>query len=353
MSHFSSTEIIERLTQKTSSKREEQQLREGWDTFLKQLDELKDGEVLNCDMLGSFYRSNGELGFRPAPVLSKEINYRYQGQPPVVISEGIQQELEKIDETSVSFAEINELDEESAAEAKATKAVTEKPEEADQSQEKADQEAVEKAAATTKPEVPDSVVQPEKAKESSNGKPYLILAATLLIALLIIYGVYYNQSLSDAPPEAPPETTEINEPEPGPAIDSDSASQEIPQATVPEATSEEESPKAADLLDRFDRSDSVVPYGDYGLMGEMQRVRGESYGIVVHSLRSRQRAIEQDASLYMEGYRTITYPVETGNGTQSWRVSVGQFETVEDAQAAADQLPEPYRSNYFITKFSP
>lgn len=353
MSHFSSTDIIERLTQSISSKREEQQLREGWDDFLKQLKDLEDGEVLNCDMLGSFYRSEGVLGFNPAPVLSKEINYRYQGQPAVVISEGIQQELEKMDEASVSFAEINELDDELPAESAEPAAEQDKSEKAEEPQNKAEQETNEKEVAEPEPQLPDSIVKPEKAEKSSNAKPFLILAAILLIAVLISYAVYYNQNMSDAPPETPPETTETIETKPDPVTDSDSVSQQEQQAPVPEAESADDSPTASELLDRFDRSDSVVPYGDYGLMGEMQRVRGESYGIVVHSLRSRERAIEEDASLYMEGYRTITYPVETSEGRQSWRVSVGQFQTVEDAQAAAAQLPEPYRSNYFITKFRP
>lgn len=348
MSHFSSTEIIERLTQNISSKREVHQLREGWDDFLKQLNELEEGEVLNCDMLGSFYKSEGELGFRPAPVLSKEINYRYQGQPPVVIAEGSQQELEKEDEASVAFETINKPAEEPPAEKK-TEVLPDKAKKTEQQQEKAAPASGEKEDAS-----PDSIVRPGEAEESSSGLRFILLAASVLIAALIIFAVYHHQESSDdSAPENISETADRDEEDPELLNDPDSDSQMVPELTVPETESADDSLRAADLLERFDRPDSVIPVGDYGLMGEMQRVRGESFGLVVHSLKSRDRAIEQDASLYLQGYRTITYPVETSDGRQSWRVSVGQFETVEDAQAAASQLPEPYRSNYFISKFRP
>jgi len=39
------------------------------------------------------------------------------------------------------------------------------------------------------------------------------------------------------------------------------------------------------------------------------------------------------------------------NGSTYYRIGIGQFETIDAAQKAVEELPEPYRSNNFISRF--
>ena len=73
------------------------------------------------------------------------------------------------------------------------------------------------------------------------------------------------------------------------------------------------------------------------------------YCIVLFSLTNESRADRMIAVLSDEGYKTVKMIRITGDGSL-YRVAVGQFLSVEEAQAAAELLPEPYRSNHFVTR---
>lgn len=467
MSHFSSTEILERLLQNTASQREVRELRQGWAAFVNQLNELEEGEVFNCEMLGSFYRSNGRLEFRPAPVLSREINHRYEGQRPIVLDEGYQADLRPTAQTSPPLYRIEDTElpakepDDAGTSDSGEKAEEDFPNSPAEPQEEAEPDngpddepdaqpppEPEPEPASTEPDLPRAEPatpepDPRPSPESSTPRRMIEPAATspkssdsgglfsetalsrpgemplsyrvagigiVLLMLAIIgylvlnYSIYGGYSASIPAEEA--EQAEQNElsgqaeaPAGGgasisatPAGNAPADTLALPEEMLPteeSATPElpllpeepplstgnsllypdmefslspalrqgagvaADSPRVADVAGRVDLSDSLVPPGDYGLRGNMQRVRGVSYGIVVHSLSSRRRAIEQDAALNIQGYRTITYPVQTSNGGQTWRVSVGQFESAEAAQAAVEELPESYRSSYFISQFQP
>ena len=87
----------------------------------------------------------------------------------------------------------------------------------------------------------------------------------------------------------------------------------------------------------------------YGLMGGVADVDAGGYCIVLFSLTNESRADRMIAVLSDEGYKTVKMIRITGDGSL-YRVAVGQFLSVEEAQAAAEMLPEPYRSNHFVTR---
>lgn len=88
----------------------------------------------------------------------------------------------------------------------------------------------------------------------------------------------------------------------------------------------------------------------YGLRGGAVPQVETGYTIVVHSLRSKSKAEEIEQNLKSEGYLTILTSGVVRESTR-WRVGLGQFKTVEDAQKAIDELPAPYKQNNFIRKF--
>ncbi|MCC5942376.1 MAG: SPOR domain-containing protein [Balneolaceae bacterium] len=88
----------------------------------------------------------------------------------------------------------------------------------------------------------------------------------------------------------------------------------------------------------------------YGLMGYEEITLLGAYTIVLHSLQSYERAVEEMKEFREEGYKTTLWEYRFSDGTTTWRVGVGQFETVSDALSAINDLPEPYRNTNFITR---
>jgi len=87
----------------------------------------------------------------------------------------------------------------------------------------------------------------------------------------------------------------------------------------------------------------------FGLKGEARPEANDGYTIIVHSLRREDVAREQRRQLRGEGYRTIIVKANVNDETY-WRVGIGQFRTVEDAQKAIETLPQPYKTNNFIKR---
>lgn len=88
----------------------------------------------------------------------------------------------------------------------------------------------------------------------------------------------------------------------------------------------------------------------FGLTGEMQHFDTRPFGIVLHSLSSEALARQEMEVFTNAGFRATVYAAARPDGSTTWRVSVGQFETVDDAIAAALTLDEPWRSNNFISR---
>ncbi len=88
----------------------------------------------------------------------------------------------------------------------------------------------------------------------------------------------------------------------------------------------------------------------YGLRGPEDEVLIGAYTIVVHSVRNERKSEIEKKRLENRGYKATRWSVVLPNENVTWRVGVGQFKSVSDAQIAAEELPEPYRSNNFIIR---
>ncbi len=92
------------------------------------------------------------------------------------------------------------------------------------------------------------------------------------------------------------------------------------------------------------------PISPYGLTGSQSELLFGAYTIVLHSTPLGNRAQDEQTSLREQGFISTLWQATLDDGSRTWRVGVGQFETVEDALAAIPSLPEPYRSNNFIIR---
>lgn len=99
-----------------------------------------------------------------------------------------------------------------------------------------------------------------------------------------------------------------------------------------------------------DATSAGDPETGFGLRGTMQEFPSRPFGIVIHSLATEALARKELRVLESKGFRTTVYPITRADGVVSWRVSVGQFSSIEDAIQAAQTLEEPYRSNHFISR---
>ncbi len=322
--------------------------------------------------LGTFKEADGKLVFSPEDELAVEVNYKYAGMKPIEImsafsSRQIQEEdhkqPEEVEPVSPQKKGLDAEVEEPGTEEEELE--TGKKDESGKSFE--DVFGVDSSEETT-PETPDPVPPPlayqtpetepvgvsgsgrketaeKKEMTATAGKPpksgkkpasgenqsrvwMLPIAAAFILAVMLyfhfeghlLHRQYTEEAMvSDTRSEAPGET----------GIGSEPMEHRI------EATPEEEA-EAEEL--------------PYGLMGAEEELLIGSYTIVLHSIANENRARIEMENLIDEGYKATFWQAQLGNGEHTWRVGVGQFETVSDAENAISRLPEPYRSNNFIIR---
>ena len=88
----------------------------------------------------------------------------------------------------------------------------------------------------------------------------------------------------------------------------------------------------------------------YGLTGEVDARANDGYTMVLFSLSNRQSAMKKYELYRSAGYRSLLSPVNSSRFGLMWRVSIGQFSTVEQALEVAKELPKEIIEDYFITK---
>lgn len=88
----------------------------------------------------------------------------------------------------------------------------------------------------------------------------------------------------------------------------------------------------------------------YGLKGPEDEVQIGAYTIVVHSLRNERKSEIEKERLENQGYKATRWSAELPSGITTYRVGIGQFQSVSDAERAVEELPEPFRSNNFIIR---
>jgi nucleoid DNA-binding protein len=88
----------------------------------------------------------------------------------------------------------------------------------------------------------------------------------------------------------------------------------------------------------------------YGLNGVEQTLSGRVFSIIVHSLPGQISAQEQCNEISALNLRCLVREATGPQGRTTYRVGIGQFESLQVAESAVSQLPEPYRSRNFVAR---
>jgi len=92
----------------------------------------------------------------------------------------------------------------------------------------------------------------------------------------------------------------------------------------------------------------------FGLEGEARVIAGRVFGIVVHSLPTPESANLACNEIAAQDLRCVVVVAEGRGpgGLDSYRVAIGQFPTMSDAENARRFLPQPYASNNFVARIN-
>ncbi|MFH5832339.1 SPOR domain-containing protein [Halalkalibaculum sp. DA384] len=209
-------------------------------------------------------------------------------------------------------------------------------------------------------------------KKSDETASFVMIAAASVIFVAIAVWLVYNMAGTSEPDSSrnmsndsgvaavtqqngsvEPETEngsagEGNDREPD--AGSETASRQEPPQDSPEAGQESEhsEPETANEVASDDGDDSAAS-SVYGLTGKLNKKANDGYTIVVHSMQNQKNAREIYHNMRQEGYRTILVSAIV-NGEKYWRIGLGQFKTIADAQETAQKLPGSLSNNFFIKR---
>lgn len=336
--------LIQLLSEKTTMEPEEidSQLSE----LISRIRETSEkGKALEIKGFGMFYFSeDGDLRFDPSDELKTEVNFKYAGMEPVEIkkplktTEGYKKDVaepgtaEKPEQHDSEKSSIKDKKKTVKAETFSSKAVTSSP-------------------SKKKKEKDRSPHRFERAGQKDEKNPAATLITSIVIILAIVIGIILaldygfleqnNSGTSQQQGEAEPEIQTI---EPSEVESPEMSSQDQPVSTDDEAEEEgEEEPDEPIVED-----DDIEEAPEFGLFGPLMSIDGRFYTIVIHSFREEDDAREAGEDISSEGYRTVVANVDVANIGNRWRVGIGQFESISQAQQAAKELPRRYRENLFI-----
>jgi septal ring-binding cell division protein DamX len=347
----------------------------------KQLDELisrimdaaNRGKALEIKGFGLFYfDEDEELTFRASDQLDSEINFSHSGMEPV--------ELKSSKSVSPSVEQPEEKDTVSEADDK-----QQYTDETDTDTDTDDIYGIRKTLAGTsddddsedsqplgrlfREESPETTPEPKPKKEtkkagtSTSKKPQeksksmrktaaksrdpmntiivVVLAAVFIFAAYFVFTEFINA------PEQPEISQQQNiEQEDPPAP----AERDITESTEPEDPEQVQVPEPENEPEPLDDPiDEVTTTDPYGLYGELADAEGDVFTIVVHSLRDRGVADRTADELRQEGFR-ISVNERNVDGQTYYRVGIGQFPTIREAQQEATTLPDPFNNQNFIQR---
>jgi septal ring-binding cell division protein DamX len=176
-------------------------------------------------------------------------------------------------------------------------------------------------------------------KKESNPMNMIIIAIVVVVLLVVGYFIAKDFGWIGSSSPVPPAPQQSAQQTPAPSVESPA-----PETVVPEAT-EREQVTLAEV-----QQPEPVAQNLYGLNGSVQPGLESAFTIVLYSFGSETNANASIQRLQNEGYRAILVRRSAADGSPLWRVSIGQFETTANAQQAASNLPEPYRSQNFIQR---
>jgi hypothetical protein len=393
------------------SEEESQELLRGFSVHLN--NELNETDSVQLTGLGTLNKDIYGISLELDPSFAIEINYKYAGMQPVIVSDdfnvGIEEEEESEVEVDPDPEEEPEVDVEREPEKESEpeeerESVIDKEPDSEQEPEAVDNTEVEVDSEPEEESEGDVEREPEEEQESepdlddeakariakrtaslrspkktkkSNLTPIYIGIGVVFIAAMIAGWQFYLKPILDEPAmlvgDSSTEPSNVTE-----AIDSDSISEEQQpsaalyneknglegEASGTMGMNEESSIISPENSASRINTDSVVSapimaknvaeipadQPRYGLMGEVDTRANDGYTLVLFSLSNRQSAMEKYELYRSAGYRSLLSPVNSSRFGLMWRVSIGQFSTVEQALEVAKELPKEIIEDYFITK---
>jgi len=362
--------------------------------FMDQLkSELAKGEDFKVSGLGTFSMEGDDIAFLAEEKLSTEVNFKYAGMKPIELigayketphiaidsspakepdSEpvpGVEEYTEEMD-TAAEEEQVNITEAAGQEEEKGNEELPErpanvpedvKPETVETPQEPAEEQKKPDQAAKAKPAAkasPKKDFRSKRKKETTDSLGKLLVAAVIIIAIGISGWMFYDlgyfggsagnesgnsvsessvgQNLSTVP-EQQANTG-------GNKTAADTVTNE--ETTGTDKISEQDEPNSTSSITGIAEASRQSVYGLRG--GASPRVE-DGYTIVVHSLRDESKVRRLNEELQQSGYRTVISSA-TVMDTTFWRLGLGQFKTIDDAQKASQTLPDPYKSNHFIKR---
>lgn len=367
-------DLVNLLVEKTDMNRQEveKQLDE---LTLRIMDAANRGKALEIKGFGLFYfDEDGELTFRASDKLDSEINFSHAGMEPVELEppkpgasspseqkpeEDTKTELVDNQKDSVSDKADtddvfgigktlagqldDEVDEAGNTEpfGKLFQEGSSKPDVKPDPKPKP-KESVKKAgtAPAKKPGVSKRKVA-AKSRDPMNTIIVVVLAGVFLFAAYFIFTEFIK------PPQQP-ETSQQQDVElEDPPV---TAERDITESTEPESPEPVQVPEPENEPEPLnDPIDEVTTTDPYGLYGEPAAPEGDVFTIVVHSLRESRVAEQTADELRQEGFRVIVNE-RVVDGQTYYRVGIGQFPTIREAQQEATTLPESFNNQNFIQR---
>lgn len=227
----------------------------------------------------------------------------------------------------------------------------------------------EKAASSTEPKKAADKVRPKKRKVRKRSD-YTIAVLFAIFSVIVATGVVYWAAMNPTHSEemtsssttqaAAGRSDNLSEDAASgsgtPTATGDGAAAEKKEADPPESSPDKTAKSAVEQADEMTQNqpettsaETNEASGDiYGLHGEVHSSANDGYTIVIYSLKNGANARNIKGQIEADNYRALLKKVPNGNGETYWRVSIGQFETISDAQQAAEQLEQPYRDHHFI-----
>lgn len=346
------------------------------------IQKAKTAEVpFEIENFGTFTTVENKLEFIPHEVLETEINNRYAGMKPIELIEAFKSpegETVPVADSPIGQLDVKEYekkpsDQPEDEEKKSPKEqpstpkeesapVTEQPQGSKTEEEPKRPEKEEVGAtSTTSAPTEDQKEHTVKKAAGKNGKRPVedpigrtVLIIALILGLAIAGWMAYDFGFFGSEPtgNGPSDNNQQSPVEQSQGLD------ERPETSIAQNKGEEESSGQEELQEE-ERSESgnesppasVESDEPYGLYGNIQEAAGNYYTIVVHSMQTSSQAEQKQQEVLEHGnYRTEIKEASV-NGSTYYRIGIGQFETIDAAQKAAEELPEPYNSNNFISRF--
>ncbi|MEX0685416.1 MAG: SPOR domain-containing protein [Balneolales bacterium] len=368
----------------------EDRLEDFIESFLATL--KKENEVV-IDGLGTFVLDKGTLSLKPDETLALEVNFKYAGMDAIEIMPAyvrkIQHEkksdtdLDINKDTPLTPLQISKEEESESQDSVSDKLQDVTPIKPEPQKEKDTEENsasledpfnleepiegksnTEVANAKKEPvnlnkrsekEKKQPVFQADLEKEQSKPSSNKLLYALAAMAAVMLVTMYIYQSGYMIPFDLPGNnTTNITHQN----IQSDTqlpaSRHELRQGNEPKENisdtenKDQASVSSATIKASLEIADPDKP--EFGIRGEMAELAGRTFTIVVHSLPNYRMGSRERDKIRENGYRATLYSVTLDNGDETWRVGIGQFETIEDATEAIQKLDEPYKSSNFVAR---